>query len=375
MALKYKMSPNSLTTPQSFSATAAPHILDKEALINDILGTNPGMQKGQIRLFLDVFADRVQANLEMGNGITIEKFLRFGMSIRGNFANEADTPQAENIEVNAVLSVSFVNDVRQHISLEREATTRPTPVITSHTNGTRYKNLLFTTETLNGNNLQSNESRLDEGIFITNKQSLVTKRVSMFSKNMPAEQIFVDPKFDTPTQQSFNEYSIEIRTRFTENGSLRIGLLNNPVRTPLDLVYADLASSPENEVLFISSLPTIANNLENITASLDGFFSFYIKMTPQKGGVLEVGDQVLFTVAPTFFHTGETPDPADVIETVVTIGATNTVPILAHITDEARILSEITIVFDDLAATGTKINQEYGGELYEYIQYQAEEST
>ena len=190
---------------------------------------------------------------------------------------------------------------------------------------------------ISGSYMQFNSDNSDEGVFIINAAGTETK-VDNYSWQKPSNIVFT-PTLTIPVQGQV-EQTIEVRTRYSENGDIRTGILAKKARA---LNEVDITGGTGN--VFV-----IGTGNANVTLTAAGFAypTLTLKLQRKPDGI------VYFSACdtPTGFYSDETPIYS------------NDSGLHSYDVYEPNVGNTITILVASPSTLHTMI-QEQGGEIYE----------
>ena len=151
--------------------------------------------------------------------------------IKGSFEGPTDIydPSRHQVDVGAMPGRRVRSTIREQASVERQEVTKPVPDLVKFSKtgdtGNEKASPSPTIATINGYRLKFDPAKEDEGIFFVATSDGTATRIdpSKIQRNKPSQLVFLTPELSSGT------YYIEVRTRYTEDGELRIGRLDGPV--------------------------------------------------------------------------------------------------------------------------------------------------
>ncbi len=153
--------------------------------------------------------------------------------IKGRFEDSDATfdPEIHKMSVGASPNARLKNYIQGKLDMEKEVVATTAPILTGFTDaksGEMDSTLsIGSVGTIKGSNLKFEQSIPDEGVFlITDGQPEV--RVDVIQKNAGTRVVFQIP--ETLLPGIF--YQVEVRARYTDGGTLRVGTLLAELETP-----------------------------------------------------------------------------------------------------------------------------------------------
>lgn len=147
--------------------------------------------------------------------------------IKGKFNGITDhyDPSRHQIDVGASPGARVRNTVRDNATVTKQDTILPVPLVLEFidlASGSINTDLTpGNIGTINGSRLAFSEQASDEGLCFQNTSTAESVRVTAIQKNKPSELVFMIPELTAGT------YQVEVHKRFTPEGQLRTGRLDN----------------------------------------------------------------------------------------------------------------------------------------------------
>lgn len=148
--------------------------------------------------------------------------------IKGKFEGLTDSydPARHQVDIAAVPGNRIRKNFKTYASVEKRETVKPVPSLTQYYDlGSGKYNTEVTPNNIgqiNGYRLKFDPAQADEGIFFIRTDGSAEVKVSDISNNTASRQVFLIPS----TLAGATEYYLEVRTRYTAEGELRIGRLD-----------------------------------------------------------------------------------------------------------------------------------------------------
>jgi hypothetical protein len=234
MPIQYKVIPNYLTNPPSYTARPVPqNILDYDALAEQIHLHNPTIPAATAKAVLEAFRDEVIRQLAYGNTINLYGFVSFVVSLPVRLDQPSDDLPPNPIDVRAKPSVILKQEVTQQAEYLRLAYSEKVPDISAaYDTNTNLANWIRPDYgfRLDGSNIGFDMTDPAQGVFITDVDDNIVQQ-SNISLNNPSK-IIITPVFEglhsVPPKV---EKTIAVRARYTANGQLRTGEYSKYLRS------------------------------------------------------------------------------------------------------------------------------------------------
>ena len=234
---------NALTTPQSYSLCFVPRdTIGYDELAAEVAQLHPNYAEEDVKTIIMAAMQRIGVNLTNGNQVVLPDFFTFNLS----FTAKLDSPDAplppveEMLNVRAHASRACVETVGQDMQIERLPMLKKLPLITK-----AEDSVLKLRDVLNPNGavrLTGSDLLFDQedegcgcvlegtrsGSRAQSRYTVVFNSGVTFLPDIPAQ--------DDPWN---NEYLLSISTQYTEHGTLRTGIYERRLRTPLVFTLGD----------------------------------------------------------------------------------------------------------------------------------------
>jgi hypothetical protein len=232
MSTKYVIVKNALTTPPTFYPQVEPNdirsIDDVAKRVNELNGTIPVKTAVTV---IEAFADIVSEEVGNGNTVKIDNFISIKPKLSGSMVSATDPLPENSFSVNAVISAPFQTEVASKVSFEKVGVKSLSPSIAevrdTNTAIANYIRENYGLE-INGARMEWNQDNSDEGVFLTSSNAVTRQTNITYSK---ATKAFIVPNLDSGISSPDVEYTLDVRTRYTENGQLRVGAFERKLRT------------------------------------------------------------------------------------------------------------------------------------------------
>jgi hypothetical protein len=262
MPIQYKVIPNYLTNPPSYTARPVPqNTLDYDALAAQIHLHNPTIPADTAKAVLEAFREEVIRQLADGNTINLAGFVSFVVSLPVRLNQPTDDLPPNPVDVKAKPSVVLKQEVMQQAVYVRLPYSEKAPDISAaYDTNTNFANWIRPDYgfRLDGSNIGFDAADPAQGVFLTDADGHIIQQTKI-SLNNPSK-IIITPDFGGALAVSPHvEKTIEVRSRYTENGQLRTGEYAKHLRStnvvtvqqPKLFVVGDAADGP----LVVSKYP------------------------------------------------------------------------------------------------------------------------
>lgn len=234
MPIQYKVLPNYLTNPPSYSARPlAQKTLDYDAIADQINLHNPTITAGAAKAVLEAFREEVIRQLADGNTINLAGFVSFVVSMPVRLDQPTDDLPPNPLDVKAKPSVVLKQEVAQQAEYLRLPYAEKSPDISAaYDTNTNLPNWIRQDNgfRLDGSNVGFDAADPAQGVFLTDADGNTAQQTKI-SLNKPST-IIITPDFGGQHSVPPNvEKTIELRARYTENGQLRTGEYSKRLRS------------------------------------------------------------------------------------------------------------------------------------------------
>lgn len=234
MPIQYKIIPNFLTNPPSYTARPVPqNTLDYDTLAAQINLHNPTIPAAAAKAVLEAFREEVIRQLADGNTINLSGFVSFVASLPVRLALPTDDLPPDPVDVKAKPSVVLKEEVTQQAEYERLPYSEKSPeIIAAYDTNTNLPNWIRPDYgfRLDGSNIGFDGTDSTQGVFMTDAAGGIVQQTNI-SLNNPSK-IIITPDFGGEPAVSPNvEKTIAVRSRYTENGQLRTGEYSKHLRS------------------------------------------------------------------------------------------------------------------------------------------------
>ena len=234
MPIQYKVIPNYLTNPPSYTARPVPqNTLNYDGLAEQIHLHNPTIPVNTAKAALESFREVVISQLANGNTINLAGFVSFVVSLPIRLAQPSDDLPPSPVDVKAKPSVVPKQEVAQQAAYLRLPYAEKSPDISAgYDTNTNLANWIRADYgfRLDGSNIGFDAADPAQGVFLTDAEGNTVQQTKI-SLNEPSK-IIITPEFgETPAVAPNVEKTIAVRTRYTENGQLRTGEYSKRLRS------------------------------------------------------------------------------------------------------------------------------------------------
>lgn len=251
--VQWKPEVNALTTPQSWRPRHVPHnVINEDDLAAEIAQMLPNYSEDAARSIIEALIERLKVNLINGNQITLRNVLTCRISLSGRL-NSPDAPLPpveESLSVQITASRPFVDEIRQSAQLERLPMSKKLPLITK-----AEDTVLKLNDVLNPNgalHLVGSDlvfDQEDEGCGCVLEGTRSGRKVQSRYTLIANSEITLLPDIPSQNDPWNNEYILSLNTQYTENGTLRTGIYERRLRTPLTLTNFGHPNPPDVGIL------------------------------------------------------------------------------------------------------------------------------
>jgi hypothetical protein len=255
MPIQYKVIPNYLTNPPSYTARPVPqNTLDYDTLAAQINLHNPTIPAATAKAVLEAFRAEVIRQLAQGNTINLSGFVSFVVSLPVRLDQPSDDLPPNPVDVRAKPSVVLKQEVTQQAEYLRLAYSEKAPDISAtYDTNANLANWIRPDYgfRLDGSNIGFDAADPAQGVFLTDAEGNVVQQAKI-SLNEPSKIIIIPEFGETPAVSPNVEKTIAVRTRYTANGQLRTGEYSKRLRStnvvtaaqPKLFVVGDAADGP-----------------------------------------------------------------------------------------------------------------------------------
>ncbi|MCI5129478.1 MAG: DUF4469 domain-containing protein, partial [Candidatus Electrothrix sp. AUS3] len=233
MPIQYKVIQNFLTNPPSYTARPiAQNTLDYDALAAEINLHNPTIPAATAKVVLEAFREVVVSQLAKGNTINLAGFMSFVTSLPVRLDQTTEELPPNAVDVKAKPSVVLKQQVAQQAEYVRLPYSEKSPDISAaYDTNTNLPAWIRQDHgfRLDGSNIGFTGTDPAQGVFLTdaNGNTVQQTRISL---NKPST-VIITPDFGEAAAVSPNvEKTIAVRSRYTENGQVRIGEYSKNLR-------------------------------------------------------------------------------------------------------------------------------------------------
>ena len=278
--IQWRPAINALTTPQSYKIRFVPrNILGKDDIVARIAERQPNLSEEVIRTVMDTEDEVIQESLLNGDQVTKEDTFTYSLSFLGRMDSPDDPlPDRDDLlQVKLHASPPFVRKIRNEAQFERLPMSKKMPLITS-AEDTRLKlpDVLNPQGVLKliGTDLLFDEQEEQCGCVIQGTRSGEVKQ-AQFALIANTSVLLVP---DIPIQPDpwNNEYRISINTQYTEHGTVRTGVYERMLRSPLridgfgiGMEYGILSGSANSPYVSATGGMVMADEMLRIQAVLN----------------------------------------------------------------------------------------------------------
>ena len=234
MPIQYKVIPNFLTNPPSYTARPVPQkTLGYDDIATQISLHNPTITAATVKAVLEACREEVIHQLADGNTINLPGFVSFVVSLPVRLDQPTDDLPPSPVDVKAKPSVVLKQEVAQQATYLRLPYAEKSPDISAaYDTNTSLPNWIRPDYgfRLDGANLSFNAADPALGVFLTDADGNTVQQTKI-SLNEPSK-IIITPDFgEEPVASPNVEKTIAVRARYTQNGQLRTGEYSKRLRS------------------------------------------------------------------------------------------------------------------------------------------------
>jgi len=237
MSIKYVLQPNKLVEePDIFSASVRiSSSVGLEEITDRIVDQGTTVRRADVLAVLENAIEACDNLLLEGMRVQLGGLVDLFPKIKGSFAGPTDSydPARHQVDVAAMPGARVRKSFRSKAAVAKEEAVKPVPglVALSQTpapaaaNGDGENAAVQITPgaigTLDGYRLHYNAAAIDEGIYFVKTTDGENAKVTAVQKNTQKQLVFLVPEL-----AAASTWRLEVRTRYTPEGELRIGQLD-----------------------------------------------------------------------------------------------------------------------------------------------------
>jgi hypothetical protein len=242
--VQWRPEKNLLTTPITWRPLfIARNVVNKPEMAARMAKVLPNYTEEEFRTFIDLHNQLIAESLINGEQVTEENDFIYTLSFSGKLDSPDDPlpPLAECLHVRVHASQTLIDKVHKTVSTERLPEEKKLPLIsTAKDTVFELKDVLNSDGLLqlNGNNLYFDRKQAGAGECVLEGTAGGRTVQTRFGKIEDSEITFLP---DIPPQNDpwNNEYIVSISTQYTEHGTVRTGIYERRLRTPLVIPTLD----------------------------------------------------------------------------------------------------------------------------------------
>jgi hypothetical protein len=235
-AIEWRVESNALTNPPSSWARVMPKdTFDYARLAERIALKNPVCSVEQAESVLRTRDAEILAILLEGSQVCLENAFTYHLSLKGRLAAPDDPlPPDSVLNLQVYAARPLVEELRRKAKLKRLPPEQKIPVLTGAEDTVLHLHDVLNSDgvlQLTGTQLLF-DPKIGNGECViagTREGRIVQTRFALLSNSL----ILVVPEIPSQTQPWNNEYRLSVSTRYTAHGSLRTGVYQRLLRTPL----------------------------------------------------------------------------------------------------------------------------------------------
>lgn len=235
MSIKYVLQKNNLVEePNIFSASVrTTNSVGLSEITDRIVEQGTTVRRADVLAVLENALTACDSMLLDGMRIQLGGLVDLFPKIKGSFEGPTDIydPSRHQVDVAATPGIRVRNTFRSQARVVKEEAIKPVPGLVAFdqipapagmsadiTSTPLVPNAIGT---INGHRLRFDPTKADEGIFLVPVAGGTATKVTNVQKNMPKQLVF-----QVPSVPSSTTWYLEVRTRYTPEGELRIGRLD-----------------------------------------------------------------------------------------------------------------------------------------------------
>ena len=226
MPIQYKVIPNYLTNPPSFTARPVPgSTLDYDGLAKQINLHNPTIPVETAKAVLKATREEVIQQLVAGNTVNLSGFVSFVTTLPVRLDRPTNDLPPRPVDVKAKPSVVLKQEVIQQAEYIRLPYSEKAPDISEgYDTNTDLPNWIRADcgFCLDGSNIGFDGADPAQGVFLTDAYGQTVQQTNI-SLNQPSKVIITPDLGANPAVSPNVEKTIAVRLRYTANGQLRTG--------------------------------------------------------------------------------------------------------------------------------------------------------
>ncbi len=227
MAIKYVLRKNNLVEEPDIYAAGVQisGSVGLEQIADRIVEQGTTVRRADVLAVLENAITAIDTLLLDGFRVNLGGLCDLFPRIRGKFEGPSDSydPSRHKVDVSANPGKRIRSAVREQATVEKQQTIKPVPDLVSYGNTGLPGSPSI--GTITGYRLKFNTDQGDEGIFFVSTTDASETRVSppTIQLNKPSRLVFLNPTLSSGT------YWLEVRTRYTPEGELRVGRFDGAI--------------------------------------------------------------------------------------------------------------------------------------------------
>jgi hypothetical protein len=244
---------NALTTPQSWRPRYLPRDTNGSGnLAARIAQKHSSLDEEMVKTIISALVEEIQIDLINGNQSALTDAFTFRLSLNARLDAPDDPlpPVEELVRIKVSASRSFVEAVRQAVQLERLPMSKKMPLITAAADTVLKLNDVLNPNGalhLSGSDLVFDQEDEDCGCVLEGTRS--GRKVQSRFVSISDTEITLLPDIPAQNDPWNNEYILSVSTQYTEHGTLRTGIYERRLRTPLAVPLSGHPHPPETGIL------------------------------------------------------------------------------------------------------------------------------
>lgn len=241
MEIPIEMTPNSLTKEPSWTVLVKPYsVTEFDTLVNAVVAANPTYTPDLVASVIELTFDAIKAELVKGNSVNIAGACSFRLTIPGRYDATTDPVLPSSIEVAVNVSTPWREAIRSEATITKLPVTQKAPLIESVTDAATGR-LNYAVDgglTRLAGSLMKYPEETGFGVVFHNTVEDTEEYCSVVGENTNTKIIALPVVEKLDGVPESNEYTVRVETRYTLNGTRRVGTYSKYVRTPRTVTIA-----------------------------------------------------------------------------------------------------------------------------------------
>lgn len=235
MSVKYKLQKNKLTEQTDLYAAhiTASGSVDIEKIADRILAGGSTLTRPDVIATLESFTSAIDAMITEGKRVRLGGICEIGLKIKGRFngADDMFDTQRHTLDVAIWPGARLRRLIKDTVTLSKQEATVPSPLLSQfYDTASGLVNEFATVGNIAkiaGSRLAFDMDREDEGVFFVAEDGSTEVRADSVATNKPSQIVLLVPQLPPEV----DSWQVQVRTRFTANGQLRMAALDSMIHT------------------------------------------------------------------------------------------------------------------------------------------------